>query len=78
MTPIEGQNLRQPMEPGQNITTELWSMDEAAKYLGKTTAALRNGYKRWGVPFVKFGGQIMFTKELLDEYIEKNTVRPTA
>ncbi|MCB9367252.1 MAG: helix-turn-helix domain-containing protein [Calditrichaeota bacterium] len=47
------------------------SVQEAAKFLGKTPAALRNGYKRWGVPHFRLGGQIKFTQEALQEWVEK-------
>ena len=46
------------------------SVQEAAKFLGKTPAALRNGYKRWGVPHFRLGGQIKFTQEALQEWVE--------
>lgn len=52
----------------------LWSAKEAAAYLGKSERALRHAYKRWNVPRMRFGGQIKFTKESLDQWIKKNTV----
>lgn len=48
------------------------NVQEAAKFLGKTPAALRNGYKRWGIPHFRLGGQIKFTQEHLQEWIEQN------
>ena len=50
------------------------NIQQAAKFLGKTPAALRNGYKRWGVPHFRLGGQIKFTQEALQEWIAKNMV----
>ena len=50
------------------------SVAEAAKFLAKTPAALRNGYKRWGVPHFRLGGQIKFTQEALQEWVNKNMV----
>ncbi|MBU1985147.1 helix-turn-helix domain-containing protein, partial [bacterium] len=50
------------------------NIQQAAKFLGKTPAALRNGYKRWGVPHFRLGGQIKFTQEALQEWVEKNMV----
>ena len=50
------------------------NIQQAAKFLGKTPAALRNGYKRWGVPHFRLGGQIKFTQEALQEWIEKNMI----
>ena len=47
------------------------SVQEAAKFLGKTPAALRNGYKRWGVPHFRLGGQIKFTQEALQAWVEQ-------
>lgn len=47
------------------------NIEEAAKFLGKTPAALRNGYKRWGIPHFRLGGQIKFTTEALQEWVEK-------
>ena len=47
------------------------NIDDAAKFLGKTPAALRNGYKRWGIPHFRLGGQIKFTQEALQEWVEK-------
>ncbi len=48
------------------------NVQEAAKFLGKTPAALRNGYRRWGIPHFRLGGQIKFTQEALVEWVEKN------
>jgi hypothetical protein len=48
------------------------NVQQAAKFLGKTPAALRNGYKRWGVPHFRLGGQIKFTQEALQEWVEQN------
>ena len=47
------------------------NIEEAAQFLGKTPAALRNGYKRWGIPHFRLGGQIKFTREALQEWVEK-------
>ena len=47
------------------------NIEEAAKFLGKTPAALRNGYKRWGIPHFRLGGQIKFTTEALQQWVEK-------
>jgi hypothetical protein len=46
------------------------NIEEAAQFLGKTPAALRNGYKRWGIPHFRLGGQIKFTREALQEWVE--------
>ena len=54
------------------------NIQQAAKFLGKTPAALRNGYKRWGVPHFRLGGQIKFTQEALQEWVEKNMVEATS
>ena len=48
------------------------NVQQAAKFLGKTPAALRNGYKRWGVPHFRLGGQIKFTQEALQEWVGQN------
>ena len=53
------------------------NIQQAAKFLGKTPAALRNGYKRWGVPHFRLGGQIKFTQEALQEWVSKNMVETT-
>jgi hypothetical protein len=53
------------------------NIQQAAKFLGKTPAALRNGYKRWGVPHFRLGGQIKFTQEALQEWVAKNMVEAT-
>lgn len=50
------------------------NIQQAAKFLGKTPAALRNGYKRWGVPHFRLGGQIKFTQEALQEWVAKNMI----
>lgn len=47
------------------------NIEEAAKFLGKTPAALRNGYKRWCIPHFRLGGQIKFTSEALQAWVEK-------
>jgi hypothetical protein len=54
------------------------NIQQAAKFLGKTPAALRNGYKRWGVPHFRLGGQIKFTQEALQEWVAKNMVEATS
>jgi hypothetical protein len=48
------------------------NVQQAAKFLGKTPAALRNGYKRWGVPHFRLGGQIKFTQEALQEWVAQS------
>ena len=48
------------------------NVQQAAKFLGKTPAALRNGYKRWGIPHFRLGGQIKFTQEALQEWVAQN------
>jgi hypothetical protein len=48
------------------------NVQQAAKFLGKTPAALRNGYKRWGIPHFRLGGQIKFTQEALQEWVTQN------
>mgnify|MGYP000944361864 CR=1 FL=1 len=58
----------------QSKTAGLIGFAEAATYIGKTTKAMRGNYKRYGVPFIKIGGQIKFTYALLDEWIKSNTV----
>ncbi len=50
------------------------NIQQAAKFLGKTPAALRNGYKRWGVPHFRLGGQIKFTQEALQEWVGKSMI----
>lgn len=50
------------------------NIHQAAKLLGKTPAAMRNGYKRWGLPHFRLGGQIRFTQESLLAWIEQHTV----
>jgi hypothetical protein len=58
-------------------TMVILNIQQAAKFLGKTPAALRNGYKRWGVPHFRLGGQIKFTQEALQEWVAKNMVTAT-
>lgn len=58
-------------------TMIILNIQQAAKFLGKTPAALRNGYKRWGVPHFRLGGQIKFTQEALQEWVAKNMVTAT-
>jgi hypothetical protein len=53
------------------------NVQQAAKFLGKTPAALRNGYKRWGVPHFRLGGQIKFTQEALQDWVQKNMIEIT-
>jgi hypothetical protein len=55
-------------------TMVILNIQQAAKFLGKTPAALRNGYKRWGVPHFRLGGQIKFTQEALQDWVAKNMV----
>ena len=52
------------------------SVNEAAKLLNKSPAALRNSYAKWGVPHFRLGGQIKFTQETLTEWIE-NGIKET-
>ncbi len=54
------------------------NIEEAAKFLGKTPAALRNGYKRWGIPHFRLGGQIKFTSEALQTWVEKKMLYQAA
>jgi hypothetical protein len=61
-----------------DVAMVILNIQQAAKFLGKTPAALRNGYKRWGVPHFRLGGQIKFTQEALQEWVAKNMVEATA
>lgn len=47
------------------------NMSEAAKLLGKSPAAMRQGYQKWQIPHFRVGGQIKFTREALEEWINK-------
>jgi len=57
------------MDEGVSMT--VLSVTEAAKFLGKPVASLRNMYKQWGVPHFYIGSQIKFSKEALIEWLEK-------
>ncbi len=54
----------------------LYTVREAAAYLGRTEWALRSMVAARRIPFVQEGGgcRIMFDKRELDRYIERNTV----
>lgn len=54
-----------------NSGAGLMSIPEAAIYLGKSESALRGGYKKWEIPYMKLGGQVVFSRELLDEWLKK-------
>jgi hypothetical protein len=69
------QEFKQRKDDGAMV---ILNIQQAAKFLGKTPAALRNGYKRWGVPHFRLGGQIKFTQEALQEWVAKNMVEATS
>jgi hypothetical protein len=69
------QEIKQRKDVGAMV---ILNIQQAAKFLGKTPAALRNGYKRWGVPHFRLGGQIKFTQEALQEWVAKNMVEATS
>ncbi len=54
----------------------LYTVREAAAYLGRTDWALRSMIAARKIPFVQEGGgcKIMFDKKALDKYIERNTI----
>lgn len=52
---------------------DLLKAEQAAEYIGKTPAAFRAGYKKWGIPYIKLGGQLRWTYEILDDWIKINT-----
>ena len=50
---------------------------EAAAIIGKTPGALRNSYKKWGVPHFRLGGQIKYLEEKLVEWLLQKTETST-
>ena len=54
----------------------LLTRDEAAAFLGKKPTWLRDHHAE--VPHIKIGRDVRYTRPLLEEYLEANTIRPTA
>lgn len=55
--------------------SELVTPLEAAKYLGVTVGTLNvwRSTGRYGLPFVKVGRRVRYTKSHLDDFIERRT-----
>jgi excisionase family DNA binding protein len=53
--------------------TQIMTPKEAAKYLGLHVVTVYRLIKKGNLPCFRVGGQWRFKKDLLDEWIEKNT-----
>lgn len=51
----------------------LWTRGEAAQYLGISVQTLMRLLKTKRIPHVRIGRVIRFTKESIDQYIERKT-----
>jgi hypothetical protein len=73
---VNGWRSIKQREDGETMV--ILNIQQAARFLGKTPAALRNGYIRWGVPHFRLGGQIKFTQEALQEWVGKSMIETAA
>lgn len=55
----------------------LYSVPEAAHYMGRTVDALREMIWAGRLPFVKEGRRVFIDKKDMDDYIEQNKMRLT-
>lgn len=55
----------------------LLSRAEAAKRLGISLVTFDRIYKKCGLPYILIGHSVKIPSKDLDEWIAKNTVRPT-
>lgn len=57
-------------------TNDLLTVEEAAGVLGVTvqTLAVWRSTKRWGLPYVKVGRLVRYSRKAIDRWIEARTV----
>ncbi len=71
---MKGQGIQNP--PGL-LLKRLFSLKDAARYLGRSTGSLRETIWRGDIPYVRDGRRIFLDIRDLDEFIEKNKTRFT-
>lgn len=59
-----------------STTPQYLSIEQAAVHLNVTERAVRNWIARKTIEYVKMGKYVRFRKEYLDQWVEKNTVKP--
>jgi len=52
------------------------NVQETADYLGLTTKAVYNRVHMQRIPYTKLGGSLRFNRELLDSWLQSQTVKP--
>jgi excisionase family DNA binding protein len=57
-------------------TPQYLSIEQAAEYLNVTVRQVRNWIATRTIEHVKMGKYVRFRKEYLDQWVEKNTVKP--
>jgi len=59
-------------------TKRLFSIDEAATYIGVSRASIYRSANRGDIPFVKFGGRTLVEVSDLDAFIANNKTKTAA
>jgi len=66
---LKGSNAIKQAENGQ--TQKVFTMEEAAEYLGVGYSTLSLKKEEWEIPYFENGSRKLFTKEALDEFLHR-------
>lgn len=69
---VKGPQVRSCDHPGDGLTVEVLSTQEAAAFLRRSPASIRNMVLRRQIPYRKPGGRLIFVKEELVEWIRSS------
>jgi len=71
------EEYKQARKNPQGPDKRLYSISEAAYYLGRTVNALREIIYRGRLPYVKDGRRVFVDKKDMDDFVEKSKTRYT-
>lgn len=70
--------IKDDMKGGENSMAEIYTREEAAKYLRMSIPTLERKYKAGEISYIKSDRTVTFKKSFLDEYIRKHTVKASS
>jgi excisionase family DNA binding protein len=74
---MNGDLLKKPKKKAAGALKRLYSISEAAFYLGRSVDALREMQWAGKIPFVKDGRRVLFDIRDIDEWIDGNKTQFT-
>ncbi len=66
---LQGPNVIKQIESGQ--VQKVFTMEEAAEYLGIGYSTLSVKKDEWKIPYIENGTRKLFTKDALDEFLSR-------